>query len=79
MFVGKLQMAVMAEGGSDLTRDETRILQDRRVVRLAINLAAILDGYAAVRLLLQLMIKRMKMIRKKSRAKRPLLKNLKLK
>ena len=49
MFVGKLQMAVMAEGGSDLTRDETRILQDRRVVRLAINLAAILDGYAAVR------------------------------
>jgi DnaJ-class molecular chaperone len=47
MFVGKLQMAVMAEGGSDLTRDETRILQDRRVVRLAINLAAILDGYAA--------------------------------
>ena len=49
MFVGKLQMAVMAEGGSDLTRDETRILQDRRVVRLSINLAAILDGYAAVR------------------------------
>ena len=47
IFVGKLQMAVMAEGGSDLTRDETRILQDRRVVRLAINLAAILDGYAA--------------------------------
>ena len=46
MFVGKLQMAVMAEGGSDLTRDETRILQDRRIVRLAINLAAILDGYA---------------------------------
>ena len=40
-------MAVMAaRKGSDLTRDETRILQDRRIVRLAINLAAILDGYA---------------------------------
>jgi len=46
MFIGKLSMATMAEGGSDLTREETRILQERRVVRLAINLAAILDGFA---------------------------------
>ena len=45
----KWQSWLNKASSSDLTRDETRILQDRRVVRLAINLAAILDGYAAVR------------------------------
>ena len=43
-LVGRLQLATMAMAGAELRRDETRLLQERRVGRLAIKLAAILDG-----------------------------------
>jgi hypothetical protein len=43
--VGRLQLATMATAGAELRRDETRLLQERRVGRLAIKLAAILDGF----------------------------------
>ena len=44
-LVGRLQLATMATAGAELRRDETRLLQERRVGRLAIKLAAILDGF----------------------------------
>ena len=44
-LVGRLQLATMAMAGAELRRDETRLLQERRVGRLAIKLAAILDGF----------------------------------
>ena len=46
-LVGRLQLATMAMAGAELRRDETRLLQERRVGRLAIKLAAILDGFDA--------------------------------
>lgn len=44
-LVGRLQLATMAVAGAELTKDEHRLLQERRVGRLAIKLAAILDGF----------------------------------
>jgi len=44
-LVGRLQLATLAAAGADLTKDERRLLQERRVGRLAVKLAAILQGY----------------------------------
>ena len=44
-LVGRLSLATLASAGADLTRDETRLLQERRVGRLAVKLAAMLEGY----------------------------------
>jgi curved DNA-binding protein CbpA len=44
-LVGRLRLATAAAAGAELTRSETRELQDRRVGRLAIKLASILDGF----------------------------------
>jgi len=44
-LVGRLQLATLAAAGADLTKDERRLLQERRVGRLAVKLAAMLQGY----------------------------------
>ena len=44
-LVGRLQLATLAAAGADLTKDERRRLQERRVGRLAVKLAAMLQGY----------------------------------
>ena len=44
-LVGRLQLATLAAAGADLTKDERRLLQERRVGRLAVKLVAILQGY----------------------------------
>lgn len=44
-LVGRLQLATLAAAGADLTKDERRLLQERRIGRLAVKLAAMLQGY----------------------------------
>ena len=44
-LVGRLRLATLASAGADLTGDETRLLQARREGRLAVKLAAVLEGY----------------------------------
>ena len=48
-LVGRLQLATLAAAGAELTRDESRLLQERRVARLAVKLAAMLEGYVVER------------------------------
>ena len=46
-LIGKLQLATLAMAGADLKRDEAALLQERRQGRLAVKLAAMLEGYCA--------------------------------
>eukprot|EP00982_Pelagococcus_subviridis_P008860 30882-Pelagococcus_subviridis.AAC.3 len=46
-FVGRLQLATVAAAGADLKREELHLLQDRRVARLAVKLAAVLEGFVS--------------------------------
>ncbi|OUS44217.1 putative DnaJ [Ostreococcus tauri] len=48
-FVGRLQLATLAMAGTDLTEEESDLLQSRREIRLAIKLAAMLDVYVDLR------------------------------
>lgn len=45
-FIGRLQLATLAQAGTDLTKDEINLLQKRREAQLAIKLATILDKFA---------------------------------
>ena len=44
-LVGRLQLATLAMAGADLKREELALLQERRQGRLAVKLAAMLEGY----------------------------------
>lgn len=44
-LIGRTSLATLAAAGAELKRDEVKTLTERREIRLAIKLAALLQGY----------------------------------